>query len=139
MLATTPPTFRVAVDGIAYLRDKPGVLAEVATLLAGRLSLLTAYLADLRRQYDGTPGLEMVGEVLGALSGRSPDRFGRARPAIPTRSTDPDSGRCWPVGVVLETSTVRHALGRGRTGASSSRVRRRRATTTRRHPRRGRR
>ena len=87
VIATTPALVRVAADGRAYLRDEPGVLSEVATMLAARLSLLTTYLADLRRQYEGSPGLEMVADVLGELASRPPKQ---TRPGS-ARDPDPQS------------------------------------------------
>ena len=71
--AVTECRFRVARDGQTFLLERPEVLLVVAGDLAARLDLVTTYLADLRNQYRGTPGLEMVSSVLGRLHAASPD------------------------------------------------------------------
>lgn len=60
---------RYAEDGEAFLHGQPEVLFEMARGLADRLDLITTYLADLRNQYAGAAGLEMVADVLGKLQG----------------------------------------------------------------------
>lgn len=82
--AATPCRFRHAADGRAFLLDDPQVLLAVAEGLAQRLGIVTAYLADLRRQYDGAPGLAMVSDVLGRLTEH------RDTPARPGSARDPD-------------------------------------------------
>lgn len=84
--AATECRFRVARDGRAFLLDRPDVLLVVAGDLAARLDLVTTYLADLRNQYLGTPGLDMVSTVLSRLQDTSP---GTARPGS-ARDPDPE-------------------------------------------------
>jgi hypothetical protein len=51
------------------LATDASLLLPVAAILASRLRLVTAYLADLQNQYsDAGHGLGMVSEVLGSLS-----------------------------------------------------------------------
>lgn len=82
--AATACRFRFAADGRAFLLGSPEVLQRVAAGLAERLNLVTAYLADLRRQYADAPGLAMVSDVLGKLSQQ------QAPPARPGSARDPD-------------------------------------------------
>ncbi len=82
--AATECRLRVARDGRAFLLDQPEVLLLVAGDLAARLDLVTTYLADLRNQYSGSPGLDMVSTVLGRLRGTTPGT------AIPGSARDPD-------------------------------------------------
>ena len=84
VIATTPSRVRHAADGDAFLRRDASIAIHVAQGLARRLDLVTTYLADLKRQYTGTPGLDMVDEVLGRLATTS-----RA-PAQPGSARDPD-------------------------------------------------
>ncbi len=77
---------RIAEDGRALLLDRPEVLLEVAGGLAARLDLVTTYLADLRNQYAGSPGLDMVSTVLGRLTGTA---TGTARPGS-ARDPEPE-------------------------------------------------
>lgn len=84
--AATECRLRVARDGRAFLLDQPEVLLGVAGDLAARLDLVTTYLADLRNQYSGSPGLDMVSTVLGRLQGTAP---GTARPGS-ARDPDPE-------------------------------------------------
>ncbi len=83
VVAAAPTRLRHAADGRALLLDRPEVLLLVAGGLARRLDLVTRYLADLRNQYVGTPGLEMVAEVLTKLNGAGV-------PAQPGSRRDPD-------------------------------------------------
>jgi CRP-like cAMP-binding protein len=58
----------VADDGIAFLREHPEVVLEVARTLATRLDNLTGHLADVKRQYGGSGNhLGMLDEVMGTL------------------------------------------------------------------------
>jgi len=66
--AAEPCVLRHAADGQALLASDPGITRLVAIGLAERLNLVTAYLADLKQQYDGAPGLAMVSEVLAQLT-----------------------------------------------------------------------
>ena len=58
-------TFHVALDPVGFLQSNPGVTMELSRLLARRLHLVTSYLVDLKRQFEGSGDhLEMVDEVL---------------------------------------------------------------------------
>jgi CRP/FNR family cyclic AMP-dependent transcriptional regulator len=83
VVAASPCRLRHAVDGRSFLLDRPEVLLLVAAGLARRLDLVTRYLADLRNQYAGTPGLEMVADVLQKLNAPG-------EPARPGSARDPD-------------------------------------------------
>jgi CRP-like cAMP-binding protein len=62
----------VVEDARALLDDEGSLTLALARLLAGRLQVMTSYLADLKRQYaDHEGGLGMVDTVLGSLL-RSP-------------------------------------------------------------------
>lgn len=82
--AATECRFRVARDGRAFLLERPEVLLVVAGDLAARLDLVTTYLADLRNQYRGSPGLDMVSTVLGRLGATAPGT------SLPGSVRDPD-------------------------------------------------
>jgi CRP/FNR family cyclic AMP-dependent transcriptional regulator len=86
VVAAEPARVRVVPDGDAFLRAHPEALHAVAELLARRLRTMTAYLADLQVQYGSAPGLSMVGEVLGTLTGAS---LPKARPGS-AREPDPE-------------------------------------------------
>jgi CRP/FNR family transcriptional regulator, cyclic AMP receptor protein len=86
VVAAEPSLVRVVDDGAAFLREHPEALHAVAELLARRLRTMTAYLADLKSQYGSAPGLSMVSEVLGTLSGSV---FPSARPGS---AREPDPG-----------------------------------------------
>jgi CRP/FNR family transcriptional regulator, cyclic AMP receptor protein len=61
-------TFHVADDPEAFLRSNPAIAMELARMLAGKLNLVTSYLADLKQQFaDSGDHLEMVDEVLEGL------------------------------------------------------------------------
>ncbi len=87
VIATTPTRLRVVPDAALALAEHPGLAVAVARLLAARLRLANAYLADLQRQYGGEQGnLGLVGEVLGALmrtDGETKVRPGSARDPDP--------------------------------------------------------
>jgi CRP/FNR family transcriptional regulator, cyclic AMP receptor protein len=69
VVATAPSTLRVLDDARGALAVDAALLGPVATILASRLRLVTAYLSDLQSQYaDAGPGLGMVSEVLTSLS-----------------------------------------------------------------------
>jgi len=63
---------RHAADGAALLAHHPDITRLVAMGLAERLNSVTAYLVDLKHQYDGAPGLAMVADVLREVSQRPP-------------------------------------------------------------------
>jgi hypothetical protein len=68
-VASAPSTLRVLENAREALATETALLAPVAAILASRLRLVTAYLADLTRQYsDAGAGLGMVSEVLSSLS-----------------------------------------------------------------------
>jgi CRP-like cAMP-binding protein len=83
--ATEPSRLWVASDGAAFLRSSPDLALTVATEVAERLQGLVAYLADLKRQYQGVPGLDMVDGVLTRLAQQP---RGTAQPGS-TREPDP--------------------------------------------------
>ncbi len=85
VVAAAPCRVRHAVDGGAFLHRDASIAMHVAQGLARRLDLVTTYLADLKRQYTGTPGLDMVDEVLGRLASvtREPARPGSVRDPDP--------------------------------------------------------
>lgn len=85
VIATSPCRLRHAADGDEFLHRDASIAVHVAQGLARRLDLVTTYLADLKRQYSGTPGLDMVDEVLGRLAAttRTPARPGSARDPDP--------------------------------------------------------
>ncbi|SFN38952.1 Crp/Fnr family transcriptional regulator [Variovorax sp. OV329] len=69
VVASEPTVLRYAADGRAFLASDPRITQLIAVGLAERLHFVTTYLADLVRQYrDASPGLAMVGEVLGQLA-----------------------------------------------------------------------
>jgi CRP/FNR family cyclic AMP-dependent transcriptional regulator len=66
--AVTDTRLRVAHDGAAFLRSSPAVTLQVATEVARRLEGLISYLADLKVQYAGIPGLDMIDDVLSHIA-----------------------------------------------------------------------
>jgi CRP/FNR family transcriptional regulator, cyclic AMP receptor protein len=61
-------TFHVADDPEGFLRSNPTIAMELARMLAGKLNLVTSYLADLKHQFaDSGDHLEMVDDVLEGL------------------------------------------------------------------------
>ena len=83
--AVTASRLRLARDGSAFLRSSPDVTLLVATEVARRLQSLVAYLADLKTQYAGIPGLDMVSDVLNHLA----DNRGAAAEPGSAREPDP--------------------------------------------------
>ena len=66
--ASTDATLFVASDPLAFLQSRPAIALSLATLLAQRLHSVTAYLVDLKRQFeDQESHLSMVDEVLETL------------------------------------------------------------------------
>jgi CRP/FNR family transcriptional regulator, cyclic AMP receptor protein len=80
----TPSRLRLAKDGRAFLESTPAVTLLVATAVANRLQGMVAYLADLKRQYAGAPGLDMIHGVLSQLTD------GRIVTAEPGSDREPD-------------------------------------------------
>jgi CRP-like cAMP-binding protein len=69
VVATAPSRLRSLENASTALASDAALLLPVATTLASRLRLVTAYLADLRSQYaDSSHSLSMVSEVLGSLT-----------------------------------------------------------------------
>jgi len=67
--ALEPSRCFVATDGQGFLENTAGANLAVARLLARRLHMASSYLADLKRQYEGSDtGLAVVDEVLEALT-----------------------------------------------------------------------
>ncbi len=61
-------TFHVTDDPVGFLQSSPAISMELSRLLARKLNLVTTYLADLKRQFEGSGDhLEMVDEVLEGL------------------------------------------------------------------------
>ncbi len=61
-------TFHVTEDPLAFLRSSPAIAMDLSRLLARKLHLVTTYLADLKRQFEGSGDhLAMVDEVLEGL------------------------------------------------------------------------
>jgi CRP/FNR family cyclic AMP-dependent transcriptional regulator len=66
--AVTDCTVLQAVDGAAFLRERPDVLLDVAKALATRLDNLTGHLTDVKQQYGNDSGhLGMLDDVLSTL------------------------------------------------------------------------
>ena len=84
VLAATPCRLRYARDGRTAMLENPEILLVLAAGLAERLDIVTRYLADLRNQYAGAPGLEMVSTVLGRISQQG------VAPSTPGSARDPD-------------------------------------------------
>ena len=71
VIASEPTTVRIIGDPETFFDSHPSLALELARQLAGRLHRLTAYLADVRRQFADSDGhLTMVDTVLGRLAGR---------------------------------------------------------------------
>jgi CRP/FNR family cyclic AMP-dependent transcriptional regulator len=68
VVAGEPSAVAVIDDASTMLEGEGGLTLELARLLAGRLQVMTTYLADLKHQYaDHEGGLGMVDVVLGSL------------------------------------------------------------------------
>ncbi|MBL8471493.1 MAG: cyclic nucleotide-binding domain-containing protein [Rhodocyclaceae bacterium] len=66
--ALAATTFRVSDAPLQFLRTDTEIALELSRMLAGKLNLVTSYLADLKRQYaDSGDHLSMVDEVLEGL------------------------------------------------------------------------
>jgi CRP/FNR family transcriptional regulator, cyclic AMP receptor protein len=84
VVAATDAVLRHAANGIELFDGHAAFTRLVATDLARRLGALTAYLADVKRQYGAAPGLSMVSDVLQHLT-RTPTDDQR-----PVSARDPD-------------------------------------------------
>jgi CRP/FNR family transcriptional regulator, cyclic AMP receptor protein len=86
VVADTACRFRLLEQADAALHQQPELVHGIATMLAERLQLVTAFLADLKRQYGDAEGnLAMVDSVLDALLRHAP---GSAEPGS-EREPDP--------------------------------------------------
>ncbi len=82
---TLPSRFYVIENPREFLVSKPGVALGIASLLAERLNLMTTYLVDLKRQYEGSEDhFGMIDEVLGTLA------HGQREEHEPGSKRDPD-------------------------------------------------
>jgi len=74
--AVTSCTAYVTTEGRAFLQAHPEVSYALAEMLAQRLNGVTAYLVDLKRQFEGeTNHLGMVDEILETLLHKQRGRF----------------------------------------------------------------
>lgn len=68
VVATSDAEVAVVADAPALVADDPQLALALGRLVAGRLQVMTSYLADLRAQYaDHDGGLGMIDTVLGSL------------------------------------------------------------------------
>jgi CRP-like cAMP-binding protein len=68
VVASTDAVAAVVADAPTLVADDPQLALGLARLLAGRLQVMTSYLADLKLQYaDHDGGLGMIDTVLGSL------------------------------------------------------------------------
>jgi CRP/FNR family transcriptional regulator, cyclic AMP receptor protein len=82
---TQPSRFYVIENPREFLDSHPHVALGIASLLAERLNLMTTYLVDLKRQYEGSEEhFGMIDEVLGTLS------HGQRAAHEPGSDRDPD-------------------------------------------------
>jgi CRP-like cAMP-binding protein len=83
--ASTPCRIRTASDAEAFLTTRSGVALAVLRVVAARLEGLTAYLADVKRQFaDRADHLGMLDDVLNALVHHQPPDV------TPGSARDPD-------------------------------------------------
>jgi CRP/FNR family cyclic AMP-dependent transcriptional regulator len=67
-VVATEPSVVAVIDDAPAMLDEGGLTLALAQLLAGRLQVMTTYLADLKQQYaDHDGGLGMIDVVLGRL------------------------------------------------------------------------
>jgi CRP/FNR family cyclic AMP-dependent transcriptional regulator len=64
--------FYVVAEARSFLEQNPAVSMHLCELLASRLVSVTAYLADLKHQFEGHDHIGMVDEVLDRLINRHP-------------------------------------------------------------------
>jgi len=86
VIATRDSTVHVVENASAAVRQRPELTYAIAQLLARRLSALTAYLVDIKRQYaDSNTHLTLMDQVLGNLSAMQATEFepGSQRKDVP--------------------------------------------------------
>lgn len=86
VVAVRDSRVRVVRQASAYVRSHPEFTLAIARLLARRLSAVTAYLVDIKRQYAGTDNhLALMDQVLGSLVATQPvtSRPGSERSDVP--------------------------------------------------------
>lgn len=86
VLAARDSTVYVVDDASASVRNRPELTYAIAQLLARRLSAVTAYLVDIKRQYaDSDTHLGLMDEVLGNLMAMHPSAItpGSERSDVP--------------------------------------------------------
>ena len=72
-MAAQDSTVHVMDDASASVQRRPELTYAIAKLLAQRLSAVTAYLVDIKRQYaDSNTHLGLMDQVLGNLIGTHP-------------------------------------------------------------------
>ena len=73
VVATQDSTVHVVDDASASVQRRPELTYAIAQLLARRLSAVTAYLVDIKRQYaDSNTHLALMDQVLGDLIAMQP-------------------------------------------------------------------
>ncbi len=87
--AAEPTVMRYAADGVHLFDRYVGFSRMVATGLASRLDVLTAYLADIKQQYGAAPGIAMVSDVLRHLAAQPVSSVPAVRP-VSARDPDPE-------------------------------------------------
>jgi len=86
VVAVEDSVVHVLDDASNAVRTQPELTHAVARLLARRLAAVTAYLADIKRQYaDSNTHLALMDQVLGNLISASPtdERTGSERDDVP--------------------------------------------------------
>jgi len=86
VVATEDSIVHVVENASAAVREQPELLYAIAQILAQRLSAITAYLVDIKRQYAGTnTHLAVMDKVLGNLIAANPTaiELGSERSDVP--------------------------------------------------------
>ena len=86
VVAIRDSTVHVLDDASASVQRRPDLIYVIAQLLARRLSAVTAYLVDIKRQYgDSNTHLALMDQVLGDLIAMHPGPFkpGSERSDVP--------------------------------------------------------
>jgi len=86
VVATEDGTVHVVDDASASVQRRPDLTYAIAQLLARRLSAVTAYLVDIKRQYaDSNTHLALMDQVLGNLIAINPSAIkpGSERSDVP--------------------------------------------------------
>lgn len=86
VVAIRDSTVHVLDDASASVQGRPDLIYVIAQLLARRLSAVTAYLVDIKRQYgDSNTHLALMDQVLGDLIAMQPGPFkpGSERSDVP--------------------------------------------------------